>query len=252
MGRLALYRDMLRVRRFELLLHDLWQAGLVSGELHLGTGEEAVAAGVSEHLGPGDALALDHRGTPFLLLHGVDPVAMVREALGREDGLCRGRGGHMHLFDPDRLSATSGIVGASGPLAAGFALAARRLRPGTVAVATFGEGAVNQGMVMESLNLASVWGLPLIFVCKDNGWAITTDSARVTGGDLRDRASSFGLPAMAVDGLDPEAVGDAAGSAIARARNGDGPSFILARCSRLDSHMAGFVLDRMAEGCGTG
>ncbi|MEJ2677829.1 MAG: thiamine pyrophosphate-dependent dehydrogenase E1 component subunit alpha [Gemmatimonadota bacterium] len=244
---ISLYRAMARVRAFELLLLGLWEEGRISGEMHLGTGEEAVAAGLSAHLRDGDALALDHRPTPFMLLRGVDPVAMVREMLGREDGLCRGRGGHMHLFSKAHRAASSGIVGAAAPTGAGFALAAQRLRPGSVALALFGEGAMNQGMVMETLNLAVVWRLPLLFVCKDNGWAITTDSSKVTAGDVQERAAAFGLPTVATDGLDPVAVYEAAGAAVERARSGQGPTFLLARCARLDSHMAGFVMDRVAN-----
>lgn len=244
---LTLYRHMARVRAFELLLLELWREGRISGELHLGTGEEAVAAGLAPHLRDGDALALDHRPTPMMLLHGVDPVAIVREMLGRPDGLCGGKGGHMHLLDPARLAASSGIVGASAPAAAGFALAGQRLRPGSVALAFFGEGAANQGMVMETFNLAAVWRLPVLFVCKDNRWAITTDSAGVTAGDLVERAAAFGMPAQAVDGLDPLAVHRAAGTAVQRARDGDGPSFLLVRCSRLDGHMAGDMLMRLVD-----
>lgn len=238
---------MARVRAFELLLLELWQAGHVSGELHLGTGEEAVAAGLAAHLRDGDALALDHRPTPLLLLRGVDPVAMVRESLGRPDGLCGGAGGHMHLFAPRELAASSGIVGSSAPLGCGFALAAARLRPGAVAVATLGEGAMNQGMVLEALNLAAVWSLPLVVVCKDNDWAITTESRTVTAGDLVARAEALGVPARAVDGGDPEAVYGRVAGLIDAARGGHGPGFLLTRCPRLDGHMAGFVMDRVAD-----
>ena len=141
----ALYRHMLRSRLFELAVAKLWNDGDISGEMHLGTGEEAIAAGVVSQLTDGDAMALDHRGTPPLLMRGVDPVTLLRELLGRSDGLCAGMGGHMHLFSPEHLAASSGIVGASGPAVVGFALAAQRLRPGTLAAAFFGEGAVNQG-----------------------------------------------------------------------------------------------------------
>lgn len=241
------YHAMARARAFELMLLGLWEEGLISGELHLGTGEEAVAAGLAAHLRDGDALALDHRATPLMLLRGVDPVAMVRELLGREDGLCRGRGGHMHLFSKEHRIASSGIVGAAAPTGAGFALAAQRLRPGTAAVALFGDGAMNQGMVLETLNLAAVWKLPFVFLCKDNGWAITTHSSTVTAGDLETRAAGFGLPTVTADGLDPVAVYEAAGDALERARSGNGPTFMLARCSRLDGHMAGFLMDRVAK-----
>ncbi len=125
------YQPMYRSRRFEEAVADLWRQGHISGEMHLGMGEEAVAAGIVAHLQDGDALALDHRGTPPLVMRGVDPVALLREMLGHPDGLCGGRGGHMHLFSPEHLAVSSGIVGAAGPGAVGFALAAQHLRPGS-------------------------------------------------------------------------------------------------------------------------
>jgi pyruvate dehydrogenase E1 component alpha subunit len=243
----SLYRQMLRCRRFEESVKDLWEKGKISGEMHLGIGEEAIAAGVVDHLREGDAMALDHRGTPPLVVRGVDLVSLLREFLGLENGLCSGMGGHMHLFSPKHLAASSGIVGASGPCAAGFAMAAQYLRPGNIAVAFFGDGAMNQGMLMESLNLAVVWKLPVLFVCKDNEWAITTRSPSVTGGNLIDRAQSFGMPSMEVDGADAEAVWDAAGRGVARARNGDGPTFLLARCSRIEGHFLGDPLLRVLQ-----
>ena len=184
----SLYALMLKSRLFEEAIAKLWHDGLISGEMHLGTGEEAIIAGVVANLREGDAMALDHRGTAALLMRGVDPVLLAREMLGYPDGLCGGMGGHMHLFSKEYLAASSGIVGAEGPAAAGFALAAQYSRPGAVAVAFFGDGAMNQGMLMESMNLASVWNLPVLFVCKDDGWAITTQSVKMTGGDLNQRA----------------------------------------------------------------
>ncbi len=184
----ALYPLMLRSRLFEEAIAKLWHEGLISGEMHLGTGEEAIIAGVVSQLRDGDAMALDHRGTAALLMRGLDPVPIIRELLGRPDGLCGGMGGHMHLFSKEHLAASSGIVGAAGPAAAGFGLAANHLRPGSVSVAFFGDGAMNQGMLMESMNLAAAWKLPVLFVCKDDGWAITTKSGEMTGGDLNERA----------------------------------------------------------------
>lgn len=125
----SLYRQMLRSRRFEESVKDLWEQGKISGEMHLGIGEEAIAAGVVSQLQEGDAMALDHRSTPPLVVRGVDLLLLVREFLGSADGLCCGMGGHMHLFSPRHLAASSGIVGSSGPAAAGFALAAQHLRP---------------------------------------------------------------------------------------------------------------------------
>ena len=242
-----LYRQMMRARTYELAVEDLWNTGLISGEMHLGTGEEAVAAGVVTHLKDGDGLALTHRCSPALVVRGVPLAAMLSEMLGSENGLCRGRGGHMHLFSKEHLAATSGIVGASLPTAAGFALANRRLRPGTVAVAFTGAGAMNQGMALETLNLAVAWKLPLVIVCIDNGWAITTISTAVTGGDLVERATGFGMRAESVNGRDVRAVHKIAGKLIERARRGKGPSFLLASCPRLDGHILGDKLIRMAK-----
>jgi len=231
-----LYRQMLRSRLFELAVTRLWNEGKISGEMHLGTGEEAVVAGVVAHLEEGDAMALDHRGTPPLVMRGVDLVLLLREFLGRPDGLCGGMGGHMHLLSPKHLAASSGIVGAAGPAAAGFALAAQRLRPGTLAVAFFGEGAMNQGMLLEALNLAVAWELPALFVCKDNTWSITTGSQSVSGGTPGGRARGFGMPVIEVDGIDVEAMWKAAREAVQRARRGDGPTFLHACCVHLEGH----------------
>jgi pyruvate dehydrogenase E1 component alpha subunit len=243
----SLYWNMLRSRLFELEVTRLWQEGLIPGEMHLGVGEEAIAAGVVGQLEEGDAMALDHRGTPALVMRGVDLVLLLKEFLGKSDGLGCGMGGHMHLFSKDHLAASSGIVGASGPTAAGFALAAQHLRPGKIAVAFFGEGAANQGMLMESMNLAAAWKLPVIFVCKDNQQAITTPSPAVTGGVLTERARGFGMPAKAVDGLDVEQVWHWANEAIIRARKGEGPSFVQAACTHLEGHFLGDPLLRIAR-----
>jgi len=240
----AFYRMMLRSRRFEEAVKSLWEAGKISGEMHMGVGEEAVVAGVVAHLRDGDAMALDHRGTPPLVMRGIDLALLLKEFLGRTDGLCKGMGGHMHMFSAQHLAASSGIVGASGPLAAGFALAAQYLHRGNVSVAFFGDGASNQGMLLESFNLASTWQLPLIFICKDNTWAITTQSPTVTGGNITDRAGAFGIESAEVDGSDVEAVYSAAGGMIERARDGDGPSFLLAHCPRLEGHYLGDPLRR--------
>jgi pyruvate dehydrogenase E1 component alpha subunit len=153
----------------------------------------------------------------------------------------------MHLFSPEHLAASSGIVGASGPTAAGFALAAQHLRPGTLAAAFFGEGAFNQGMMMEAMNLAAAWKLPVLFVCKDNQWAITTPSSSVTAGNLVERAKSFGMPAKGVNGSDVEAVWETAYEGIQMARKGEGPSFLMARCKHLEGHMLGDPLLRIAR-----
>ncbi|UCH51765.1 MAG: thiamine pyrophosphate-dependent dehydrogenase E1 component subunit alpha [Chloroflexota bacterium] len=236
-----LYRQMLRSRRFEEAVTDLWQKGRISGEMHLGIGEEAIAAGIVAHLQDGDAMALDHRGTPPLVMRGVDLSLILREFLGCADGICCGMGGHMHLFSREHLTASSGIVGSAGPIAAGFALAAQHLRPGNIAVAFFGDGAMNQGMLLESFNLAVAWKLPVLFVCKDNEWAIVTRSQHVTGGNLLERARSFGMPALEIDGADVEAVWNAAKQGVDRARKNNGPTFLLARCIRPEGHFLGYL-----------
>lgn len=243
----GLYRQMIRARTFELAVEDLWNRGLIAGEMHLGTGEEAVAAGVVTQLTEGDGLALAHRCSPALVVRGVPLVPVLRELLGCEDGLCRGRGGHMHLFSKDHMAATSGIVGASLPTAAGFALANRHLRRAKVGVAFTGTGAMNSGMALETLNLAVAWSLPLIVICIDNGWAITTTSEAVTGGDLVERAKAFGLRTARVNGRDLLAVHETASKLIDRARKGKGPGFLLATCPRLDGHFLGDPLIRMAK-----
>lgn len=242
-----LYRPMHTSRLVEEAIADLWRAGRVSGEMHLGIGEEGIVAGVLDHLGDGDAVASDHRATPPFVMRGVSIRGIVTECLGSERGLGRGLGGHMHLHDKDRLAAASGIVGSSGPMACGFALAHRHLRPDRVAVAFFGEGAMNQGMLLESLNLAAVWRLPVVFVCKDNGMAITTRSAKVTAGDLPARARSLGVPALETDGSDAEAVWEAAREVVLRARRGGGPHYLHASCVRPDGHFLGDPLLRIVR-----
>ncbi len=243
----SLYRQMLRSRRFEELVGKIWAEGNISAEMHLNIGEEGIIAGVVDHLGDNDAMALDHRGTAPLLMRGTDMALLLKEFLGRKDGLCHGRGGHMHLFAPEILSASSGIVGASGPAACGFAYAAQLLRPDSVAVAFFGEGAMNQGMLMEAINLASCWTLPVLFVCKDNGMAITTPSPKVTGGDLLERARGLGANAVTVDGTDVEKVWQEAGEAVIRAREGEGPTFLHATCLRPEGHFLGDPLLRITR-----
>lgn len=242
-----LYRHMLYSRLFEVAVSQIWEMGLISGEMHPGMGEEAIVAGIVTQLQAGDAMTLDHRGTPPMLIRGVDPILLLREFMGRPEGLNAGQGGHMHLFSPQHLAASSGIVGASGPGAVGFALAAQQLRPETVAVAFFGEGAMNQGMLMESLNLAVIWKLPVLFVCKDDQWEITTEAKTVTGGSLTDRANSFGMKTLDVDGRDVEAVWSAAYDALSHTRRGDGPVFLRATCVHIEGHFLGDPLLRIAR-----
>jgi acetoin:2,6-dichlorophenolindophenol oxidoreductase subunit alpha len=240
----SLYALMLKSRLFEEAVTKLWHDGLISGEMHLGTGEEAIIAGVISQLCPGDAIALDHRGTAAMLMRGVDPVLLLREILGHPGGLSGGKGGHMHLFAKELLMVSSGIVGAAGPSAVGFAMAAQYAHPGAIAVALFGEGAMNQGMLMESLNLASAWHLPVLFVCKDDGWAIVTRPSGSTGGTLGDRVRGLGVHYIQVDGLDVRRVSQVAHQAVVQMRQGSGPTFLHARCVHLEGHFLGLLLLR--------
>jgi pyruvate dehydrogenase E1 component alpha subunit len=164
-----------------------------------------------------------------------------------EDGLCGGMGGHMHLFSKDHLAASSGIVGSAGPGAAGFALAAQTLKTNGIAVGFFGDAAMNQGMLMESMNLASAWNLPVLFVCKDDGWGITTESGKMTGGRLADRVRGFDLLYMKADGRDVSAVWDAASKTVEHIRSGKGPAFLHATCVHLEGHFLGYQLIRVVR-----
>ncbi len=242
-----LYSEMLRCRLYEIEVKRLWQEGAIPGEMHLSMGEEGIVVGIVDQLVDGDAMALDHRGTAPLLVRGVDPVLMLKEFMGRPDGLGGGMGGHMHLFSPEHLAASSGIVGSSGPAGVGFGFANQRLRPGKISIAFFGEGATNEGMMLESFNLAVAWKLPVMFVCKDNGQAIVTQSQKVTGGKLIERASGFGLRTAEVDGSDVEAVWEVANEEIIRLRKGDGPVFLHATCVHLEGHFLGDQVLRMAH-----
>ncbi len=233
-------RLMLRCRLFEEAVAQLWRDGLISGEMHLGTGEEAIIAGIVPQLLEGDALALDHRGTAALLLRGVEPASILPSCwdartayAGAWAGTCTCSPGSTWL--PRRASSAR-----RDRLPLVFALAARTLRPGTLAVAFFGEGAMNQGMLLEALNLAAVWTLPVLFVCKDDGWSITTPSSAMTGGDLGERARGLGVRAVEIDGRDVDQVWEAAGQAIALARAGEGPTFLHARCVHLEGHFLGY------------
>lgn len=239
-----LYKNMLRSRLFEDAIMNLWEEGKILGEMHLGTGEEAIVAGVVSQLVEGDAMAVDHRGTPPFIMRGIDPVLILLEFLGHPKGLCAGKGGHMHLFSKEHLIASSGIVGSSGPAAVGFALVIQVKKQKNISVAFFGEGAINQGMMLESMNLASVWNLPVLFVCKDNNWAITTVNDNFIGGNLIDRAKGFGIEGYEVDGTDVEAVWKVANEAILKIRNNGRPQFIHAHCVHKEGHFLGDPLLR--------
>jgi TPP-dependent pyruvate/acetoin dehydrogenase alpha subunit len=232
-------RTITRIRLTEDVLTSAWAAGDVPGEYHSGIGEEGICAGVQAHLGPEDAVASDHRSTGPFVARGVDLAALMIEVLGGESGLNGGWAGHMHLMDPTIRTAADGIVGSSAPLAVGQALAAQRRRPGAVAVAFFGEGATNAGVVLEAMNLAATWRLPVLFVCKDNRWSITTRTSAVTAGDPRDRARAMQIPVRSVRGERVEAVHRAVADLVALARAGRGPGFLYATCHRPGGHFEG-------------
>jgi hypothetical protein len=230
---------MVRMRLVEEAMTRAWADGLLPGEYHSGIGEEGINAGVLMNLGPDDALALDHRNTAPLVGRGTEPTSLMLELLGSDRGLNHGMAGHMHLVDPDARAVADGLVGASAALAVGAALAARSLRPGSVAVAFHGEAALNQGVLMEAYNLAVVWRLPVVFVCKDNRWSITTRSPAVTSSTPRRRAAALGLQVATARGQDVRDVHAAAGRLVRRARAGRGPGFLHVTCHRPAGHFEG-------------
>jgi pyruvate dehydrogenase E1 component alpha subunit len=215
-------------------------SGPVPGEMHLAAGQEPVAVGVCVHLKQEDTVVGSHRPHHFAIAKGVPLAAMTAEMFGKETGLGHGKGGHMHLFDPAHKFSCSGIIGASLPPACGAALAALKRGKDWVAVAFFGEGAANQGSFHESLNLAALWKLPVLFVCEDNKYAISVekeDSTSVAWNS--ERAASYGIPGVLVSQNDPIAVFEAAGVAIARARRGEGPTLLEVRTDRYLGHFQG-------------
>lgn len=243
----SMYRTMVRMRLVEDAIVRAWADGLVPGEYHSGIGEEGINAAVIAHLRPTDSVSLDHRNTPGFIGRGTDPEALLLEVYGSDQGMNRGMAGHMHLLDPDVSAACDGMVGASGPLAVGNAFAHLRRRPGSVAVAFHGEASMNQGMLMESYNMAVAWNLPVLFVCKDNKWSITTYSDDVTGGDVVRRAASFGLATARVKGHRVHDVHRAAGRLIERARRGGGPGFLYSTCFRPGGHFEGDPIVRLLD-----
>jgi acetoin:2,6-dichlorophenolindophenol oxidoreductase subunit alpha len=215
-------------------------SGPVPGEMHLAAGQEPVAVGVCAHLKKEDTVVGTHRPHHFAIAKGVPLDRMTAEMFGKATGLGKGKGGHMHLFDPEHRFSCSGIIGASLPPACGAALAAKKLGKDWVAVAFFGEGAANQGSFHESLNLAALWNLGVVFVCEDNAWAISVPkSASTSIASVADRASAYGMPGIRVADNDAVAVFEAAGEAVARARRGEGPSLIEVKTDRYLGHFQG-------------
>lgn len=215
-------------------------AGLVPGEMHLSAGQEPVAAGVCAHLTADDAVTATHRPHHLAIAHGVALRPMTAEIFGRETGLGRGRGGHMHLFDPATHFSCSGIIAEGLPPALGQAFAFQKRGSGRIAVAVTGEGAANQGAFHESLNLAALWNLPVVFVVEDNDWGISVPRARSTAVPSNaTRAAAYGIPGIRVEDNSVEAVHAAAGEAVARARAGGGPTLIEVHTLRLWGHFEG-------------
>lgn len=215
-------------------------AGLVPGEMHLSAGQEPVAAGICAHLTADDALTATHRPHHLAIAHGVALRPMTAEIFGRETGLGRGRGGHMHLFDPTTHFSCSGIIAEGLPPALGQAFAFQKRGSDRIAVAVTGEGAANQGAFHESLNLAALWNLPVVFVVEDNDWGISVPRARSTAVPSNAmRAVAYGIPGIRVDDNSVESVYAAAGEAVARARGGGGPTLIEVHTLRLWGHFEG-------------
>ena len=238
---LEAYRVMKTIRVFEERVHVEFAAGEISGFVHLYAGEEACAAGVCAHLSKEDHIASTHRGHGHCIAKGVNVHGMMAELFGRSTGLCGGKGGSMHVADLELgMMGANGIVGGGPPLVAGAALVAKRAGNGNVAVAFVGDGGSNQGTTFESLNLAKIWNLPEIFVIEDNGYAEATSSKWSIGAESNaERARGFGLPAVRVDGHDFFAVYDAAGEAVRRARDGQGPSLLDCQLNRYYGHFEG-------------
>ncbi|MET7396065.1 thiamine pyrophosphate-dependent dehydrogenase E1 component subunit alpha [Dactylosporangium sp. NPDC005572] len=233
----GLYRTVRLIRRFEERAVELVRDGTILGGIHPYLGQEAIAAGTCAALRPDDVITSTHRGHGHVLAKGADPARTMAELTGRATGLNRGRGGSMHAADVSLgILGANAIVGAALPIAAGAAWAARRAGLDRVAVTYFGDGAVSQGVVLETFNLAALWRVPVVFVCENNGFATTTRFADAVAGTVTGRAAAFGIPASTVDGADPAVVLAATREAVARARAGDGPSLIECQVYRFDAH----------------
>ena len=236
------YEQMVKVRCFEEQVNQLYMKALMPGLAHLYIGQEAVAVGVCEALRRDDYITSTHRGHGHCLAKGASVDRMFAELLGKEAGYCRGKGGSMHIADPDtgNLGANA-IVGGSLGIAGGAALSAKLRGTDQVAVCFFGEGALGQGIVYEVMNMASLWKLPVIFVCENNMYNEYTHFSEALSGDLASRPAAFGIQTITVDGQDVQQVNEAAVSAVARARNGEGPTFIECRTYRYYGHHVGDI-----------
>lgn len=238
---LRMYRTMLLIRRFEERATQYFLAGQIRGSFHPCIGQEATAVGGCFALRPDDYLTCTYRGHGQAIAKGLDPREAMAELLGRRTGCSKGKGGSMHFTDPRvGLLGENAIVGAGIPIATGAALSAQLESSDRVALTFFGEGTVNQGVFHESLNLAAVWRLPVIFFCENNLYSeMTPIRETVAIEHVVDRAAAYGIPGVVVDGYDPLAVFETTAEAAARARGGGGPTFIEAMTYRLAGHMIG-------------
>lgn len=232
-----LYRTIRLIRRFEERAIELVRSGEIVSGIHPCIGQEAVAAGIGAALRRDDVMMAHHRAHGHLLAKGTDPGRLLAEMAGRATGVARGRGGSFHPSDFSvGVIGCSGTVGHGAPVAAGAAWALAQEGAGRVAIAIFGDGAVNQGALLESFNLASLWHVPVVFVCENNLYATTLPVRTAVAGSITDRAAAFGIPASAHDGMDPEVVFEATAAAVGRARDGGGPTFLEFSCYRFEGH----------------
>jgi pyruvate dehydrogenase E1 component alpha subunit len=239
---LHIYQQMAKIREFEEKVNELYINGTMPGLAHLYSGQEAVAVGVCEALRPDDYITSTHRGHGHCLAKGALVNLMFAELLGKEAGYCRGKGGSMHIADPDtgNLGANA-IVGGSVGIATGAAFSAKRQGTGQVAVCFFGEGAVGQGLLYEVMNLAQLWKLPVLYVCENNIYNEYTHYTETTAGELTARAQAFGIQNETVDGQDVRAVYEAAKRVVEGVRQGEGPAFLVFNTYRFHGHHVGDV-----------
>jgi TPP-dependent pyruvate/acetoin dehydrogenase alpha subunit len=239
---LHMYRRMVMIRLFEEQVNDLYTRALMPGLAHLYIGEEAIAVGVCEALRKDDYITSTHRGHGHCLAKGAAIDRMFAELLGKEAGYCKGKGGSMHIADPDtgNLGANAIVAGSAG-IATGAAFSSKRLGNGRVTVCFFGEGAMGQGVVYEVMNMAALWKLPVIYVCENNMYNEYTHVSEAAAGDILARGPAFGVPSESVDGQDVQAVYTVTKRLVERARKGEGPSFLLANTYRFMGHHVGDI-----------
>ncbi len=239
---LQIYSQMLRIRKFEEQVNQLYQSARMPGLAHLYSGQEAVAVGVCEALRIDDYLTSTHRGHGHCLAKGAAIDRMFAELLGKSAGYCRGKGGSMHIADPEtgNLGANA-IVGAGAGLATGAGLSIKMRGTDQVAVAFFGEGAMGQGLIYEVMNMAALWKLPVVYVCENNRYTEYTSFREVMAGELRDRPAAFGIQVEQADGQDVRAVHSVAMRLIERTRHGEGPSFLICDTYRYSGHHVGDI-----------